>query len=109
MGANNTARTLGGCVSVAMCSAILCGDLTSSLGSFLSPNQVAVVLSSTTGSNRDLTAVEQAKIQEAYGKSYNKQFLTLTAFGGTSFVASIVLSVVRHKHSTGQVSGEYGV
>lgn len=47
MGATNTARTLGGCVAVAMCSAILHADFKSHLKSFHFPSQIEAVPSST--------------------------------------------------------------
>ncbi|CAI7588997.1 unnamed protein product [Penicillium discolor] len=70
MGATNTARTLGGCVAVAICSAILHVDLKSHLKLFLSPNQIEAVLSSTSGVST-LTGQDKIQLQRVYGKSYN--------------------------------------
>ncbi|CZR45919.1 uncharacterized protein FPRO_14905 [Fusarium proliferatum ET1] len=46
MGANNTVRTLGGCVALAVCSTVLHTDLNRQLATFLTPKQIAAVLSS---------------------------------------------------------------
>ncbi|KAF5625330.1 major facilitator superfamily domain protein [Fusarium tjaetaba] len=46
MGANNTVRTLGGCVALAACSTVLHTDLNRQLATFLTPEQIAAVLSS---------------------------------------------------------------
>ncbi|TQV96693.1 MFS multidrug transporter [Cordyceps javanica] len=95
MGANNTARTLGGCVAVAISSSILHADLVPSLRSFLSPNQVEAILTSTLG-GPELTWSEKIKVQEAYGKCYNMQFRALIAFAGANLICCLALSIVRY-------------
>lgn len=96
MGAINTARTLGGCVAVAVCSAILHADLKSHLASFLSSSQIEAVLSSTSGSSA-LTPHDKIKLQRVYGTSYNTQFRALLAFAGLNLLATAVLLFERHR------------
>ncbi|KAI9831665.1 MAG: hypothetical protein M1819_004731 [Sarea resinae] len=102
MGANNTARTLGGCVALAVCSAILHSELSSYLQAFLSPSQAAAVLSST-ATISGLSASDTVKIQQAYGRSYNTQFRALIAFAGANIVGAVVLWVVRRRRHVQQV------
>lgn len=96
MGVTNTARTLGGCVAVAICSAILHADLKSHLKSFLSPSQIVAVLSSTS-SGTNLTDLDKIKLQRVYGTSYNNQFRALLAFAGLNLLATAVLLFERHR------------
>lgn len=96
MGAINTARTLGGCVAVAICSTILHGNLSSSLQDFLSPDQVEAVLGSTANTG-ELSASDTTRVQQAYGQSYDTQFRALIAFAGASFISSVMLWVVQYK------------
>ncbi|KAF5012107.1 hypothetical protein FDECE_1824 [Fusarium decemcellulare] len=60
MGANNTVRTLGGCVALAVCSTVLHTDLNRQLATFLTPKQIAAVLSSSAAIDElsDLEALE---------------------------------------------------
>lgn len=99
MGATNTARTLGGCVAVAICSAILHADLKSHLNSFLSPSQIEAVLSSTSGGST-LTAHDKIKLQQVYGASYNTQFRALLAFAGLNLFSAAVLLFDRRRKSS---------
>ena len=95
MGAINTARTLGGCVSVAICSTILHANLSSSLQDFLSPDQVEAVLEST-ANTAELSAPETTRVQQAYGQSYDTQLRALIAFAGASFISSVMLWIVQY-------------
>ncbi|RJE22912.1 Major Facilitator Superfamily [Aspergillus sclerotialis] len=95
MGANNTSRTLGGCVAVAVCSTILHSDLSSSLEDFLSPNKVEAVLSSTANTS-GLSVSETTKMQQAYGQSYDTQFRALIAFAGVSFICSAIMWIIQY-------------
>ncbi|KAJ5518384.1 Major facilitator superfamily domain general substrate transporter [Penicillium expansum] len=99
MGATNTARTLGGCVAVAICSAILHADLKSHLNSFLSPSQIEAVLSSTSGGST-LTAHDKIKLQQVYGASYNTQFRALLAFAGLNLLSAAVLLFDRRRKAS---------
>lgn len=84
------ARTLGGSVAVAICSAILHANLKADLKSFLSPSQLEAALSSTSGES-SLTNQERIKLQGVYSKSYDTQFRALLAFAGLNLIATAVL------------------
>jgi hypothetical protein len=94
MGANNTSRTLGGCVGLAVCSTVLHSDLKSSLAAFLSPSQVTAVLNSS-DNLASLTESQGIQVKHAYSKSYNNQFRALLAFASVGMVAAIALGFLR--------------
>lgn len=93
MGANNTSRTLGGCVGLAVCSTVLHSDLKTSLAAFLSPSQVTAVLNSS--ENLGLTAAQGLQVKQAYSTSYNNQFRALLAFAAVGMVSAIALGLLR--------------
>ncbi|KAF5980111.1 major facilitator superfamily domain-containing protein [Fusarium bulbicola] len=87
MGANNTVRTLGGCVALAVCSTVLHTDLNRQLATFLTPQQIAAVLSSSAAID-ELSDSEALKVRKAYGVSYDTQCRALLAFAGLGVVAA---------------------
>ncbi|KAI1375798.1 putative MFS multidrug transporter [Hypoxylon crocopeplum] len=112
MGASNTVRTLGGCVALAICSTVLNTDLNSKLAAFLTPEQIAAVLSSSAAIG-ELSDSDVLQVRQAYGASYDMQCRALLAFGGLGFVAALCLGLVckelRDKIQTlqeGQVQSE---
>ncbi|KPM45187.1 hypothetical protein AK830_g1403 [Neonectria ditissima] len=96
MGANNTSRTLGGCVALSICSTVLHTDLNSTLPDFLLPKQIADILSSSTAID-ELSDSEALRVQQAYGASYNMQCKALLAFAGLGFVMALCLGLVSKK------------
>ncbi|KZF20982.1 putative MFS multidrug transporter [Xylona heveae TC161] len=93
IGANNTARTLGGCVGLAVCSTVLHADLGRFLRAFLNPSQIAAVLSAS-ASISELSKSEASRVRQAYGESYGTQFRVLIAFAGLSFIGSLGLGIM---------------
>jgi hypothetical protein len=89
-------RTLGGAVSVAICSAIHREHLSSRLAYFLSPRQITAVLKSS-GYMEQLPEETKLRIGEAFGGSYNKQFLVMLGLGALNIVVTIVLAIVRKR------------
>ncbi|KAH8701069.1 putative MFS multidrug transporter [Talaromyces proteolyticus] len=90
MGVNNTSRTLGGCVGLAVTSTVLHSQLKNLLNAFLNPSQVAALLSSSSSSS-DLSPSEVVRVKHAYATSYNAQFRALLAFACVGLVSAIVL------------------
>ncbi|KAF4468279.1 Major facilitator superfamily domain general substrate transporter [Fusarium albosuccineum] len=90
LGANNTVRTLGGCVALAVCSTVLHTDLNRQLATFLTPEQIAAVLSSSAAIG-ELSDSETLKVRKAYGTSYDTQCRALLAFAGLGVVAALGL------------------
>ncbi|KAH7077231.1 putative MFS multidrug transporter [Paraphoma chrysanthemicola] len=101
-GALNMVRTLGGCVAVAICSAIHRAFLNKRLPEFLSPDQITAVQKS--GSSiAQLPEGTRIIVGEVFGQSYNRQFQIMLAFAGLNIIVTIVLAVVRRR------MGLYGV
>jgi hypothetical protein len=89
-------RTLGGCVSVAICSAVHREYLNDHLSSFLSPTQITAVLKSS-GYIAGLPEETRNRIGGSFGGSYNKQFHIILAFAGVNLVVTILLAIVRKR------------
>ncbi|KAF5535779.1 major facilitator superfamily domain-containing protein [Fusarium napiforme] len=99
MGANNTVRTLGGCVALAVCSTVLHTDLNRQLATFLTPKQIAAVLSSSAAID-GLSDLEALQVRKAYGISYDTQCRALLAFAGLGVVAASGLWLTSKKLRT---------
>lgn len=100
MGANNTVRTLGGCVALAVCSTVLHTDLNRQLATFLTPKQIAAVLSSSAAID-ELSDLEALQVRKAYGISYDTQCRALLAFAGLGVVAASGLWLTSKRLRTG--------
>lgn len=98
MGANNTSRTLGGCVGLAVTSAVTHSKLRNMLSAFLSPSQVSTVLnSSSTNSNNGLSPSDLVRVRYAYAVSYGAQFQALLAFACVGTVSAVALGILREQ------------
>lgn len=89
-------RTLGGCIAVAICSAINREHMHSQLSSFLSGTQIDAVLKSS-GYIAQLPEQTRNRIGSSFGDSYNKQFQVMLAFVGLNILVTIALIVVRKR------------
>jgi MFS family permease len=95
-GALNMARTLGGCVAIAICSAIHQQFLSDRLSAILSPAQLAAVQKSG-GFIAQLPKETRDRVGDVFGRSYNRQFQVMLAFAGLNVVVVVVLALVRKK------------
>jgi hypothetical protein len=89
-------RTLGGCVAVAICSAIHREFLNGRLSAFLSPAQITAVQKSN-GFVAALPEDTRARIGLIFGDSYNRQFQIMLAFAGLNIIVTVILAFVRKK------------
>lgn len=95
-GALNMFRTLGGCVAIAICSAVHRESLNAKLPKFLAPEQV----SAARGSSRFIALLPEdvrASVGAIFGRSYNRQFQVMLAFGGLNLLITIILALVRKR------------
>lgn len=92
-------RTLGGCIGVAICSALLHSSLRSELPTFLSPTQV-FALDSSIASLASLPPETAARVSTIFGRSYNKQFRVLVAFAAANVVVAVLLVFARKRSGT---------
>lgn len=95
-GALNMVRTLGGCVAVAICSAIQREFLSNRLSAFLSPAQITAVQKSS-AYVAQLPDETKSRIGIIFGDSYNRQFRIMLVFTGLNLVVAIILAVVRKR------------
>ncbi|KAF2185136.1 MFS general substrate transporter [Zopfia rhizophila CBS 207.26] len=95
-GTLNMLRTLGGCIAVAICSALQHSSLRTQLPSFLSLQQVSAVEDSITAI-MSLPPEAQRRVGEVFAKSYNKQYKVMLAFTLLNFLAAVTLGVVRKR------------
>ena len=95
-GALNMVRTLGGCVAIAICSAIHRDFLSDRLSTFLSTAQIEAVQKSS-GYIAQLPEETRNRIGEIFGRSYNRQFQIMLAFTGLNLITTIALVVVRKR------------
>lgn len=89
-------RTLGGCIAVAICSAISREHIHSRLSSFLSGPQIDAVLKSSSFVAQ-LPEDTRNRIGRNFGDSYNKQFQVMLAFTGLNILVTIALIFVRKR------------
>ncbi|KAF2280872.1 MFS general substrate transporter [Westerdykella ornata] len=94
-GALNMLRTLGGCVAVAICSAIHNTILDDRLPSILPSSQSALIENFDRLDN--LPPGVKTQLGEIFGHSYNRQFQAILGFSLLNFVVAIGLAVVRKR------------
>lgn len=95
-GALNMVRTLGGCVAVAICSAVHREYLNGALPAILSSEQIAQIGDSN-GFVTHLPEPLKSDIGNIFGRSYNKQFHVMLAFTGLNVIVTIILALVRKR------------
>ena len=95
-GALNMMRTLGGCIAIAICSAVHQQFLGDRLPQILSPQQVAITQSLGI-SMAELSPAVKERVGDMFGASYNRQFLVMLAFAALNLLVAIVLTLVRWK------------
>ncbi|KAF2474588.1 putative MSF multidrug transporter [Lindgomyces ingoldianus] len=95
-GALNMMRTLGGCVAVAICSALNHSSLRQHLPTFLTPEQVSAVEASNTAMQA-LPRALQLKVAQVFGESFNRQMKVMLAFTCLNVLATIALVIVRKR------------
>lgn len=95
-GALNMVRTLGGCVAVAICTAVHREYTSDRLTAYLSPEQITAIQTSSAAlaQTPDILKREVAGI---FGSSYNRQFLVISAFTGFNLLVTILLAIVRKR------------
>jgi len=101
-GALNMARTLGGCIAIAVCSALHHSVLRSKLPAFLTSDQIKAV-EETSAYIAKMPADVKEDIGRVFGKSYNRQFQVMLGFACLNVVVAFALALVRKK------KGIYGV
>lgn len=94
-GALNMLRTLGGCVAVAICSAIHNTVLEDKLPSILPAGQPSLI--ENFGKLEGLPPGLKKQLGEVFGQSYNRQFQVILGFSLLNFVVAIVLLLVRKR------------
>lgn len=95
-GALNMMRTLGGCVAVAICTAVHREYTSDRLAVYLSPEQIAAVQTSGTALAHMPEALKN-DVAQVFGRSYNRQFLIMLAFTGLNLLVTILLAIVRKR------------
>ncbi|KAF2015718.1 MFS general substrate transporter, partial [Aaosphaeria arxii CBS 175.79] len=95
-GALNMFRTLGGCIAVAISTAMHNSVLEAKLPSILDPEQITIVKESA-ASIRRLPPHLQKSIGEVFGESYNRQFQVMLAFCGLNILVTLALVFVRKR------------
>jgi hypothetical protein len=98
-GALNMSRTLGGCVAVAICSALHHSLLRSKLPHLLDPEQISLVEDSSTYVST-LPSGVRSELGQIFGQSYNRQFQVMLGFTCLNFVVAVILGVIRKKNGT---------
>ncbi|KAH6866787.1 putative MFS multidrug transporter [Alternaria rosae] len=95
-GALNMVRTLGGCVAVAICSAIHREHLNTGLSDFLSRGEIRE-MQSLTSLTAHLPDAVRDRVGVVFGKSYNRQFQVMLAFTGLNIIVAVILAIVRKR------------
>jgi MFS family permease len=96
-GVTNTARTMGGCMSVSICTALLHNSMDTELAHILTPEQLAAVKESL-ANTKNLSPDEIGGVMETFGRAYNRQFRVLIAFAVMNvIVAGLLVLAVRRK------------
>lgn len=95
-GALNMMRTLGGCVAVAICTAVHREYTSKRLISYLSPEQIAAVQTSSAALAQMPDHIKD-EVAKVFGESYNRQFLIMLAFTALNLIVTVLLAVVRVK------------
>ncbi|KAJ8116457.1 hypothetical protein OPT61_g2122 [Boeremia exigua] len=95
-GALNMMRTLGGCVAVAICTAVHREYTTDKLTAYLTAEQIAAVQTSSAALAQMPEALRN-KVAGVFGGSYNLQFLIILAFAVLNLLVTVLLAVVRKR------------
>lgn len=95
-GALNMMRTLGGCVAVAICTAIHREYTSDRLTAYLSPEQITSVQTSSAALTHMPDAIKN-EVARVFGGSYNRQFLIMLAFTVFNVLVTVVLAIVRKR------------
>ncbi len=95
-GALNMMRTLGGCVAVAICTAVHREYTSDKLTAYLAPEQIAAVQTSS-AALAQLPEALNNEVARVFGGSYNLQFLIMLAFALLNLIVTVVLAAVRKK------------
>ena len=93
-------RTLGGCIGLAICSAVSRNKVSSGLSSFLSASQLAAISEDATVALKALPMSEQRHVRTVYGRAFNEQCHVLIAFAGLCGLASVGLICARMRSNT---------
>jgi hypothetical protein len=88
MGSVNSSRTMGGCIALSVCSAIL-HSRTNALSTLLPPKLAMEVINSPTTALADLSPEQAYIVRKNYAESYRLQWVTVTALGALAVVASL--------------------
>lgn len=113
MGSVNSSRTMGGCIALSLCSAML-HSRTNALSSILPPALAVEIVNSPTTALADLDPEQAYMARKNYAESYRLQWITVTALGMVAVVASLGLvvwsnikpNVATEARSVGQESAE---
>ena len=95
-GALNMMRTLGGCVAVAICTAVHREFTSDRLTAYLSPQQIAAVQTSS-AALAQMPETLKNEVAGVFGGSYNRQFLIMLAFTSLNLLVTVLLAVVRKR------------
>jgi MFS family permease len=95
-GALNMMRTLGGCVAVAICTAVHREYTTDRLAQYLSKEQIAAVQTSS-AALAQMPETLKNEVASIFGGSYNRQFLIMLAFTGLNVIVTVLLALVRKR------------
>ncbi|KAJ4339087.1 hypothetical protein N0V87_003522 [Didymella glomerata] len=95
-GALNMMRTLGGCVAVAICTAVHREYTSVRLTTYLSPEQIKAVQTSS-AALRQIPDTTKNEVARVFGGSYNRQFLIMLAFAVLNLFVTVLLAIVRKK------------
>lgn len=78
-GVTNTARTMGGCIAVSICTALLHNSMDTGLAHILSRAQLSAIKESLATMN-DLDGEIMSGVMRVFGDAYNRQFRVLITF-----------------------------
>lgn len=87
------ARTMGGCIGVAICSALLHSDLRRELPAFLSAEQTEMIDQSLANLVRILPE-DVERVRRVFGESFNNQFRVMIAFAVANVIVTALLVLV---------------
>lgn len=90
MGAIAQFRILGGCIGLAIVTAVQHGYLRAHLNRFLGSNLVEAVLQSTSTISTLVTG-QQEMVRETYAASYNLQMKVLAGIAGAQMLTSLLM------------------
>jgi MFS family permease len=105
-GVTNMARTMGGCISVSICTALLHNTMDTGLSHVLTPAQLSAVKESLASMN-NLPKAEIGGVMETFGKAYNRQFRVLVAFAVMNvIVAAFLVLAIRKKEKRKELEAQ---